>query len=100
MGDGCRVYIGNLDPAVSQDEVDQECRRFGKLSSVWVARNPPGFSFVVSVRRILLLCPRTDAAARLVCPAGRWVPCCAAAESAVRLAFLRFSRIIVMRRTP
>eukprot|EP00966_Prymnesium_polylepis_P205035 4750438-Prymnesium_polylepis.2 len=49
MADGCRVYIGNLDPAMSQDEVDQECHRFGKLSSVWVARNPPGFAFVVSV---------------------------------------------------
>ena len=45
--DGARVYIGNLDPHVTQDEVDAECRRFGKLASVWVARNPAGFAFVV-----------------------------------------------------
>ena len=43
-----RVYIGNLDPHVPQEELDAECRRFGNLTSVWVARNPPGFAFVVS----------------------------------------------------
>ncbi|KAL1496806.1 hypothetical protein AB1Y20_014392 [Prymnesium parvum] len=41
-----RIYIGGLDPAVSQDEVEAECARFGKLASCWVARNPPGFAFV------------------------------------------------------
>ena len=42
-----RLYFGNLDPSISQQELEDECKRFGKVTSVWVARNPPGFAFVV-----------------------------------------------------
>ena len=41
-----RVYIGNLDPAVTQEEMEEESRRFGETTSVWVARSPPGFAFI------------------------------------------------------
>lgn len=41
-----RLYFGNLDPSISQQELEDECKRFGKVTSVWVARNPPGFAFV------------------------------------------------------
>lgn len=41
-----RIYFGNLDTTLTQQDVETECARFGKVSSCWVARNPPGFAFV------------------------------------------------------
>ena len=41
-----RVYLGNLDPSISKEEITDEVGRFGKLVDVWVARNPPGFAFI------------------------------------------------------
>ncbi|MQL90070.1 hypothetical protein Taro_022636, partial [Colocasia esculenta] len=41
-----RVYVGNLDPRVTERELEDEFRSFGVLRSVWVARKPPGFAFV------------------------------------------------------
>ena len=41
-----RVYVGNLDPSVTQQEMEAETRRFGQTTSVWVAKSPPGFAFV------------------------------------------------------
>jgi len=41
-----RVYVGNLDPQVTSDELQREMNRFGTTSSIWVARSPPGFAFV------------------------------------------------------
>mmetsp|Transcript_32585 Transcript_32585/g.92380 ORF Transcript_32585/g.92380 Transcript_32585/m.92380 type:complete len:200 (-) Transcript_32585:950-1549(-) len=41
-----RVYVGNLDPRVSEQEVEDEFMRYGTLRSVWVARKPPGFAFI------------------------------------------------------
>jgi arginine/serine-rich splicing factor 7 len=41
-----RVYLGNLDPRISKEEITDEVSRFGKLTDVWGARNPPGFAFV------------------------------------------------------
>ncbi|KAM0918378.1 hypothetical protein ACQ4PT_008934 [Festuca glaucescens] len=41
-----RVYVGNLDPAVTARELEDEFRVFGVLRSVWVARKPPGFAFI------------------------------------------------------
>jgi len=45
-----RIYLGNLDPRVQQSELEDECRKFGKTTNVWVARNPPGFAFIVRSR--------------------------------------------------
>ncbi|XP_065874233.1 serine/arginine-rich splicing factor RSZ22-like isoform X1 [Euphorbia lathyris] len=41
-----RVYVGNLDPRVSERELEDEFRMYGVLRSVWVARRPPGYAFV------------------------------------------------------
>ena len=43
----CKVYVGNLDPGCHKDEVSDAFSRFGPLADIWVARNPPGFAFVV-----------------------------------------------------
>lgn len=45
---GRRLPAGNLDPEATSTELDEIFRRYGKLSNIWVARNPPGFAFVVS----------------------------------------------------
>jgi len=42
-----RVYIGNLGNNGSRRELEREFERFGPLRDVWVARNPPGFAFVL-----------------------------------------------------
>ena len=42
-----RVYIGNLGNNGSRRELEREFEHFGPLRDVWVARNPPGFAFVV-----------------------------------------------------
>ncbi|GLU03073.1 hypothetical protein SLE2022_202910 [Rubroshorea leprosula] len=41
-----RVYVGNLDPKVSERDLEDEFLAFGVLCSVWVARRPAGYAFV------------------------------------------------------
>ncbi|VFQ66766.1 unnamed protein product [Cuscuta campestris] len=41
-----RVYIGNLDPKVTDRELEDEFLVYGVLKSVWVARRPPGYAFI------------------------------------------------------
>ncbi|XP_076947243.1 serine/arginine-rich splicing factor RSZ21-like [Bidens hawaiensis] len=41
-----RVYVGNLDPRVSERELEDEFHVYGVLRNVWVARRPPGYAFV------------------------------------------------------
>ncbi|KAL6536296.1 Serine/arginine-rich splicing factor rsz22a [Orobanche gracilis] len=41
-----RVYIGNLDPRVTEQELEDEFGTFGVIRSVWVARRPPGYAFI------------------------------------------------------
>ncbi|KAG9448722.1 hypothetical protein H6P81_008687 [Aristolochia fimbriata] len=41
-----RVYVGNLDPRVSERDLEDEFRAYGVLRSVWVARKPPGYAFI------------------------------------------------------
>ncbi|RVW14297.1 Serine/arginine-rich splicing factor RSZ21 [Vitis vinifera] len=41
-----RVYVGNLDPRVTERELEDEFRVFGVIRSVWVARRPPGYAFI------------------------------------------------------
>lgn len=51
MGDrdsdrGTRVYVGGLTDGVKKEDLEVEFEKFGKLNSVWVAFNPPGFAFI------------------------------------------------------
>ncbi|XP_072979363.1 serine/arginine-rich splicing factor RSZ21-like isoform X2 [Typha angustifolia] len=41
-----RVYVGNLDPRVTERDLEDEFRYYGVLRSIWVARRPPGYAFV------------------------------------------------------
>ncbi|KAL3650962.1 Serine/arginine-rich splicing factor rsz22a [Castilleja foliolosa] len=41
-----KVYVGNLDPRVSERDLEDEFRVFGVIRSVWVARRPPGYAFI------------------------------------------------------
>ena len=42
-----RVYVGNLGSNASRRELEREFEYFGPLRDVWVARNPPGFAFIL-----------------------------------------------------
>ncbi|XP_020674380.2 serine/arginine-rich splicing factor RSZ21 isoform X1 [Dendrobium catenatum] len=41
-----RVYVGNLEPRVSERDLEDEFRVYGVIRSIWVARRPPGYSFI------------------------------------------------------
>ncbi|CAM8979994.1 unnamed protein product [Rhodiola kirilowii] len=41
-----RVYVGNLNPRVSERDLEDEFRVYGVIRSVWVARRPPGYAFI------------------------------------------------------
>jgi len=42
----CKVYIGDLSKDAEEKEIERAFGYYGRLKSVWVARNPPGFAFV------------------------------------------------------
>uniref|UniRef100_H2Z4P5 Serine/arginine-rich splicing factor 7 n=1 Tax=Ciona savignyi TaxID=51511 RepID=H2Z4P5_CIOSA len=42
-----KVYVGNLGSNASREELEEEFGYYGRLDSVWVARNPPGFAYVL-----------------------------------------------------
>lgn len=44
---GYRVFIGGVDPRVGKVDIEREFDRYGAILDVWVARNPPGFAFIV-----------------------------------------------------
>lgn len=41
-----RVYVGDLGDQGSRAELERAFSRYGHVTEVWVARNPPGFAFV------------------------------------------------------
>jgi len=43
---GTRVYVGNLTDKIKKNDLEDEFTKYGKLNSVWIAFNPPGFAFV------------------------------------------------------
>ncbi|KAG9509661.1 RNA-binding protein Rsf1, partial [Fragariocoptes setiger] len=42
-----RVFIGGLDSPVTREDLEKAFGKYGRLESVWVAQNPPGFAFIV-----------------------------------------------------
>ena len=42
-----RLFIGGLPEDASRTELEAEFEKFGSLRDVWVARNPPGFGFIL-----------------------------------------------------
>merc|ERR1711872_552439 len=42
-----RIYVGGLHERVTVADVEREFEYFGRVRDVWVARNPPGFAFMV-----------------------------------------------------
>jgi len=47
QGSVTKVYVGNLGNNASRSELEDEFSYYGKLVSVWVARNPPGFAYIL-----------------------------------------------------
>ena len=45
MGEGCKLYIGNLDHAAERRDLEDAFGKFGAVEDVWVARKPPGYDF-------------------------------------------------------
>ncbi|XP_067009783.1 RNA-binding protein Rsf1 isoform X2 [Anabrus simplex] len=43
---GTRVYVGGLSDSVKKEDLESQFEKYGKLNSVWVAFNPPGFAFI------------------------------------------------------
>ena len=43
----CKVYVGNLGNHADKYELEDCFGKYGHLKDVWVARNPPGFAFIV-----------------------------------------------------
>lgn len=41
-----KVYIGDLPKDAEEKELERSFSYYGRLKSVWVARNPAGFAFV------------------------------------------------------
>lgn len=45
---GYRIFIGDLSRRnPSQSEIERAFDKFGDIKMIWVARNPPGFAYVV-----------------------------------------------------
>ncbi|XP_054164651.1 serine/arginine-rich splicing factor 3-like [Oppia nitens] len=45
--EGCKVFVGNLNRNTSRDDIRHAFSRFGDVTNVWLATNPPGFGFVM-----------------------------------------------------
>lgn len=44
---GYRLFIGNIAPGVTEHDVCKYFGYFGEVKMVWLARDPPGFAYVV-----------------------------------------------------
>ena len=46
VSDEGKVYVGGVEGVEERDLTDA-FERFGNIAKVWIARNPPGFAFIV-----------------------------------------------------
>ena len=42
----CKLYVGDLARDTTEKDLEHAFSYYGRLRSVWVARNPAGFGFV------------------------------------------------------
>ncbi|WAR02804.1 SRSF7-like protein [Mya arenaria] len=42
----CKIYVGDLARDTNEKDIERAFSYYGRLRSVWVARNPAGFAFV------------------------------------------------------
>ena len=49
--EGTRLHIADLGVDCSKREIESRFKKYGSLSDVWLARNPPCFAFVVYKNR-------------------------------------------------
>ena len=42
-----RLFIGGLNDTTSRSDLEKEFDTFGRIEDIFVARNPPGFGFIV-----------------------------------------------------
>ena len=42
-----KVYVGDIGADATSEEITEKFEKYGRLREVWVARNPPGFAFVM-----------------------------------------------------
>ena len=40
------IYVGNLDPCISKQELEDEFRTYRIIRSIWVARKLPDYAFI------------------------------------------------------
>ena len=40
------VYVGNLNPDATKDDLARIFDRYGRVTDIWVAQKPPGFAFI------------------------------------------------------
>ena len=45
--DMCRVHVADIGQSVTQGEIEKAFKKFGEIEEVWMAKNPPCFSFIV-----------------------------------------------------
>ncbi|CAI9725702.1 arginine-rich splicing factor 7-like [Octopus vulgaris] len=44
---GYRIFVGDLGSRIGKNELERQFKSFGPITDIWVARNPPGFAFLV-----------------------------------------------------
>jgi hypothetical protein len=42
-----KIYVGGLRSTVTEGDLDSLFRPHGRIAKIWVARQPPGFAYVV-----------------------------------------------------
>jgi arginine/serine-rich splicing factor 3 len=52
MAEGRKLYVGNLEKEATKEELEELFSKYGKLESVWVARKPAGFAFLVCLKSL------------------------------------------------